>query len=98
MRAALTAGRSTPSGGDLHQDPRAPAWKWLHHSALFVFYLSLLHAGYFLFLHYTASFHTQVPPPDWFRFPFATLGTALVLLQATAFVKTAARPNRAPAA
>ena len=30
----------------------ASAWKWLHHSALFIFYLSLLHAGYFLFLHY----------------------------------------------
>lgn len=74
----------------------APAWKWLHHSALFVFYLSLLHAGYFLFLHYTASFHKQVPPPDWFRWPFAALGTALLLLQATAFIKTAARPNRAP--
>jgi len=65
-------------------------WKWLHHSALFVFYLSLLHAGYFLFLHYTASFHKQVPPPDWFRVPFAALGVTVVGLQAAAFVKTTA--------
>ena len=69
----------------------APAWRWLHHSALFVFYLSLLHAGYFLFLHYTVSFHKQVPPPDWFRFPFVALGAGLLALQAFAFVKTAGR-------
>ena len=75
----------------------APAWKWLHHSALFVFYLSLLHAGYFLFLHYTLSFHKQVPPADWFRFPFVALGATVVLLQFAAFLKTAARGPR-PAA
>jgi len=63
-------------------------WKWLHHSALFVFYLSLLHAGYFLFLHYTMSFHKQIPPPDWFRMPFVALGVALVGLQAAAFART----------
>lgn len=74
-------------------------WKWLHHSALFVFYLSLLHAGYFLFLHYTASFHKQVPPPDWFRAPFVALGVAVVGLQAAAFVKTTSgrRARRAAA-
>ena len=70
-----------------------PAWRWLHHSALFVFYLSLLHAGYFLFLHYTASFHKQVPPADWFRFPFVGLGIALLALQTVAFAKTVRRPN-----
>ena len=76
----------------------APAWKWLHHSALFVFYLSLLHAGYFLFLHYTLSFHKQVPPTDWFRLPFVALGSTVVLLQFAAFLKTAARANRRGAA
>ena len=70
------------------------AWRWLHHSALFVFYLSLLHAGYFLFLHYTQSFHKQVPPADWFRFPFVALGSAVVLLQAAAFFKTVGRTQR----
>ena len=69
----------------------APAWRWLHHSALFIFYLSLLHAGYFLFIHYTPSFHKQAPPPDWFRVPFVGAGAALLVLQAAAFAKTAAR-------
>ena len=72
----------------------APAWKWLHHSALFIFYLSLLHAGYFLFLHYTVSFHKQVPPRDWFRGPFVTVGLALLALQTAAFIKTARRASR----
>ena len=67
------------------------AWRWLHHSALFVFYLSLLHAGYFLFLHYTVSFHKAVPPPDWFRGPFVALGGALLALQLAAFTKTSSR-------
>ena len=69
----------------------APAWKWLHHSALFIFYLSLLHAGYFLFLHYTASFHKEVPAPDWFRAPFVVLGASLLGLQAVAFRQTMSR-------
>ena len=67
----------------------ASAWRWLHHGARFVFYLTLLHAGYFLFLHYTLSFHKAVPPPDWFRMPFVLTGIALLGLQVTAFVKTA---------
>lgn len=71
-----------------------PAWKWLHHSALFVFYLSLLHAGYFLFLHYTLSFHKQVPPADWFRLPFVALGVTVVVMQLAAFLKTAGRAQR----
>lgn len=79
----------------------APAWRWLHHSALFVFYLSLLHAGYFLFLHYTASFHKRIPEPDWFRMPFVVLGSTLVVLQVAAFLKTtrraAGRGEAAPA-
>ena len=69
-------------------------WKWLHHSALFVYYMSLLHAGYFLFLHYTASFHKQVPPPDWFRVPFLVLGGGLLALQAAAFLATATDRRR----
>ena len=69
-------------------------WKWLHHSALFVYHMSLLHAGDFLFLHYTASFHKQVPPPDWFRVPFLVLGGGLLALQAAAFLATATDRRR----
>lgn len=64
------------------------SWKWLHYSTYTVFYLSAIHAGYFLFIHYTLSFHKNVPPPDWFRFPFLVLVAIVLLLQSVAFMKT----------
>lgn len=64
------------------------AWKWLHNGAYVVFWLTTAHVGYFLFMHYTASFHKQVPPPDWFRVPFLALALIIVALQVAAFVVT----------
>ena len=64
------------------------AWKWLHNGAYVVFWLSTAHVAYFLFLHYTLSFHKQPPPPDWFRAPFLVLAGGVVLLQVAAFVTT----------
>ena len=65
------------------------AWKWLHNGAYVVFWLTTAHVAYFLFLHYTLSFHKQPPPPDWFRAPFLVIATGVVLLQVAAFVTTA---------
>lgn len=67
------------------------SWKWLHASAYVVFYLTVLHAAYFLFLHYTVSFHRDVPQPDWFRWPFVALGVTVVALQLAAFARTVSR-------
>lgn len=67
------------------------AWKWLHTSAYVVFYLSGLHAAYFLFMHYTESFHRAVPPPNWFRFPLLVLAIAVLALQMAAFGVTWSR-------
>lgn len=64
------------------------AWKWLHGSAYVIFYLTVLHATYFLFLHYTLSFHRAVPPPDWFRWPFIGMGLLILALQLAAFTRT----------
>ncbi|MFZ3579593.1 ferric reductase-like transmembrane domain-containing protein [Virgibacillus sp. DJP39] len=64
------------------------SWKWLHNSANIIFYLSALHSGYFLYIHYTLSFHKNVPPPDWFRAPFLLLVGSVFLLQTMAFIKT----------
>lgn len=64
------------------------AWKWLQYVSYTVFYLVFLHTLYFLFLHYTASFHRNVPAnPNWFRYPFLVLSTLILLLQTTAFIK-----------
>jgi len=64
---------------------RRPAWTWLHRLAQTILVLSLLHGSYFLFIHFTESFHKAAPPNlDWFRIPFLTAGLAVIALQAAA--------------
>ncbi len=62
------------------------SWTWLHRLAQTVLVLSLLHGSYFLFIHFTESFH-RAPPPDldWFRMPFLVAGLAVIALQMLAF-------------
>jgi len=67
---------------------RAPAWKFLHTGAYFVFYVGSIHALYFLFIHFTVSFHKQPPPPDWFRYWFLGMVATVAVLHVAAFVKT----------
>jgi methionine sulfoxide reductase heme-binding subunit len=68
------------------------AWKWLQYGAYSIFYLVALHTFYFLFMHYTLSFHRPVPPnPNWFQVPFLVLVLAVPVLQIGAFVKTVRR-------
>lgn len=73
------------------------AWKWLHNGAHIIFWLTTVHVAYFLFLHYTLSFHKQPPPPDWFRAPFLVVATGIVLLQMAAFAVTVRRRRRGAA-
>lgn len=63
------------------------AWRWLHTGAYVIFYLVSLHSLYFLFLHYTLSFHRPVPDPNWFRYPVLVLAFTILLLQGMAFFK-----------
>lgn len=67
------------------------AWKWLQSGAYTVFHLSVLHSAYFLFLHYTLSFHKNAPEPNWFRLPLVVLGATVLVLQAVAFVSLVRR-------
>lgn len=67
------------------------AWKWLHHGAYVVFYLVILHATYYLFIHYTPSFHRAPVPDNWFRVPLLVLGAAVLALQWAAFTRTVTR-------
>ena len=66
-------------------------WKWLHHGAYVVFYLAVLHTAYFLFMHFTLSFHRAPPPENWFRWPLLAMGVLVIGLQAAAFMKTVHR-------
>jgi len=65
------------------------AWKFLHYNAYIVFYLVALHTAYFMYIHFTLSFHRPPPPnPNWFQIPFAVLTAMVLALQAGAFIKT----------
>lgn len=72
------------------------AWAWLHRLSQTVLVLALLHGSYFLFIHFTESFHKQVPELDWFRFPFLISGLSVLILQAVTFARSQgarARPS-----
>lgn len=66
----------------------ASSWKWLHYGAYTVFFLVVLHTLYFLFVHFTVSFHRSVPDPNWFRYPFLVMAALVLAVQASAFVAT----------
>jgi len=71
-----------------------PAWSWLHRLAQTVLILSLLHGGYFLFIHYTPSFHkAPLPNLDWFRMPFLIAGLAVIALQTVTFIQAAGKSD-----
>ncbi len=63
-----------------------PAWSWLHRLAQTVLVLTLLHGSYFLFIHFTESFHkAPLASLDWFRIPFLAAGLAVIALEVVAF-------------
>ena len=71
------------------------SWKFLHRGAYTIFYLVALHTAYFLYIHYTASFHREPPPnANWFQIPFAVLTMAMLTLRAGAFIKTVRQRTR----
>ena len=70
----------------------ASAWKFLHYGAYTIFYLVVLHTAYFMYIHFTASFHRSPPPnANWFQIPFAVLTASVIALQVAAFIKTLRR-------
>lgn len=69
-----------------------PAWTWLHRLAQTVLILSVLHGAYFLFIHYTESFHKVPPGLDWFRMPFLLAGLTVIALEVVAFAQAASHP------
>jgi sulfoxide reductase heme-binding subunit YedZ len=74
----------------------ASAWKFLHYGAYTIFYAVALHTAYFMYIHYTMSFHRTVPDPNWFQLPFAILTGILVSVQVGAFIKGVARDHQRP--
>ena len=74
----------------------ASAWKFLHYGSYTIFYAVVLHTAYFMYIHYTMSFHRTVPDPNWFQLPFAVLTGILISLQVGAFIKSVTRDRQRP--
>lgn len=64
------------------------AWKWLHQGAHTILYLTGIHSAYYFFIHYTLSFHRQVPPPNWFRGPVLLMILIVLVVQLLAYART----------
>lgn len=61
-----------------------------------MFHLVVLHSGYSLFMHYTATVHRAVPAEKWFRFPMLALAAVMLALTWAASARTVRR-SRTPA-
>lgn len=54
-------------------------WKFVQRGTYVLWWLSVVHTGYFLYLHFL-DFHRATPEPNWVQWPFAGLvGTVLAL-------------------
>ncbi len=65
----------------------ASVWKYIQQSTYVLWWLIVLHTGYFLFMHFL-DFHRRVPDPNWARWPFVWLVIGVSALQIAASVRT----------
>ncbi|TYB90044.1 ferric reductase-like transmembrane domain-containing protein [Oceaniovalibus sp. ACAM 378] len=69
-------------------------WKFLQMGVLPLWWLTVAHAGYFLFIHFL-SFHRAVPDPNPLRPWFAGLVVMVLLLRWIAYIATVRAKGRA---
>ncbi|ABX13034.1 ferric reductase-like transmembrane domain-containing protein [Nitrosopumilus maritimus] len=72
----------------------ASSWKWIHTGSHIVFYLVAIHTSYFLFIHYTESFHKNVPPESTFIIPFVAMSVIVLALQISSYIKVVRSKNK----
>jgi len=70
------------------------AWKFLHMTSYAIMYLVALHTAYFMYVHFTESFHRAPAPVNWAQIPFALATGAVFAVQAAAFTRTTMRHRR----
>jgi len=58
-------------------------WKFVQQGTYVLWWLSVVHTGYFLYLHFL-DFHRNTPEPNWFQWPFAILVGFVLILQIAA--------------
>ena len=62
-------------------------WKFVQQGTYILWWLSVVHTAYFLFVHFL-DFHRQTPDPNWFQWPFVGLVGAVMALQIAASTVT----------
>ncbi len=62
-------------------------WKFVQQGAYVLWWLAVVHTGYFLFMHFL-HFHRPTPEPNWAQWPFVGMTVFVVALQIAAIVKT----------
>lgn len=72
----------------------ASSWKWLHTGSNIVFYLVAIHTGYFLFMHYTGSYHRTIPPQSTFVIPFIAMSIGVLVMQILSYIKVVKLKNK----
>lgn len=65
-------------------------WKFVQQGTYALWWLIVLHTGYFLFVHFL-DFHRQTPEPNWAQLPFIVLVVVVFGLQVAATSVTWAR-------
>ena len=65
----------------------ASSWKWIHTGSYTVFYMVAIHTSYFLFIHYTESFHREIPPQSAFIPVFVIMSFAVLVFQVASQIK-----------
>ncbi|WP_245744695.1 ferric reductase-like transmembrane domain-containing protein [Aliiroseovarius sediminilitoris] len=62
-------------------------WKFIQQGTYILWWLTVLHTAYFLFLHFL-DYHRQTPDPNWAQWPFVALVASVVALQFAASTAT----------
>lgn len=62
-------------------------WKFVQQGTYVLWWLSVIHTAYFLFIHFL-DFDRPTPDPNWFQWPFVAMVALVMLLQTAASWKT----------
>jgi len=62
-------------------------WKFVQQGTYVLWWLSVIHTAYFLFIHFL-DFDRPTPDPNWFQWPFVSIVGLVLLLQTAASWKT----------
>ncbi len=69
----------------------ASAWKYMHMSIYPILYLVAIHSAYFMYIHFTESFHRPPAPVNWAQIPFAIATAAVFGVLAAGYTRTVMR-------